>query len=164
MAYFFAAVATLAVIHLALDWRDATLVETRDALRLEVAREQSRTLKRHSTPTAATGEVGLADTSQVALRLRRVAAAVPDDLWLTGYNERRGEIAMRGMVSNHDAPRIFVENLAAAKVFGPLEIVETARRPGSDGKRMGTAGVEEFSLRTVLGTRAGAVDKGGSGS
>lgn len=138
----------------------ATLTERRDALRLEIARQQAEALRQSSTKPATSADEGLATSTDVATRLRRIAAAVPGDLWLLGYRELGGEATMRGMASSDEAARVFVENLAASAAFWRLEITETA----TDGGRESEPGVQEFSLKGAVHGDTAATGVTGAGS
>jgi hypothetical protein len=84
--------------------------------------------------------------SAAAARLRGIAAAIPRELWLVGYRERRGEATLRGVSLSNEAPRDFVDALAKAAVFDDIEITETARATAKSA-REDTEALYEFEVR-----------------
>lgn len=143
------AVAALAVVDVTLASRLANLTEGRDALRLEIAREESVIVRERSrrrpVPAAAAKSVRSTAAGQ---RLRHVATAVPNGVWLTAYSERQGEVAMHGVASTDEAARVFVDNLLATTAFVAVEITETSRAVAAgDGGR--ADGASTFRLKAA---------------
>jgi hypothetical protein len=160
--FYLLGVALLGALPMALNWRATALIEVRDALRLEIARHQSAMVRRRSGESPAVDDVDDPAGSRAAgVRLRSAAAAVPPDLWLIAYSERGGNVTIRGMAASDDAPRTFLENLAATSAFGRVEITETARRSPPEAEPTQRT-VHEFLLRAVR-KRAGPVDDEGKG-
>jgi hypothetical protein len=146
LAIYLMVLTALASAHVGLGWRIAALAETRDLLRLEIARKQSAVVR--PTPRRETAES--IDPARVGWRLRRIAEAAPPDLWLLGYKERHSEVAMHGMTSSDEASRVFVENLAAISVFQDLEITETSSKPSAGTERRDDGRLQEFLLKAQL--------------
>jgi hypothetical protein len=129
----------------------AALADSRDALRVAARPTAAATRATSHVDEATTAtDAGPAAPGE---RLRRLAAALPPDLWLVAYEERDGTVAMRGFARREKATQEFLHQLPSVG-FRQVELSEAFRVDRTPGSQGSHARLQEFRLKAETGEPA----------